>query len=259
MSTFSRALAVQWEVVTAMVLRETLTRHGDSSIGYIWALLQPMLTIGTFLGMAYLGRTRDMAGMDLVGFFTTGLIGFETVSFNLNQAGHATTANRALLVYPRVRPLDAVLARVFLESATLVVVFAILMSANAVYIGRLHVERWSGVFFAFFLGCWLGGSAGLLVCGVGTLWDTFHRLVGVISRPLLLFSGVFYPGNALPPMLRDVLIHNPILHVIEILRSAWFPSYESQFASPMYVIKWCVVLSVLGLMTERFARDQAED
>lgn len=259
MSSRARALVVQWEVVTALVLRETLTRYGDSSIGYIWALIRPMLTIGVFLMMAYLGRTREMAGMDLVGFFTTGLIAYDMVTFNLNQAANASKANRALLAYPRVRPVDTVIARVYLESATLVVVFAILMGLNAVYLGELHVESWRGLLGAFGLGMWLGGSAGLVVCGLGTIWGTFHRVVDVMMRPLLFFSGVFYPGNALPPMIRDVLMYNPVLHVVELLRSAWFRGYESQFASPTYVAGWCVVLSVLGLMTERFARDQAED
>ena len=65
MTTLGRAVVVQWEVISAMVLRETLTRYGGSRIGYAWALVRPMATIGLFLFMFFLGRTRPMAGMDV--------------------------------------------------------------------------------------------------------------------------------------------------------------------------------------------------
>src|SRR5690606_3667577 len=66
----------QVEVLHALILREMKTRFGEHQLGYLWALIEPVLWVGTFLGMFYVvGRTAPN-GMDTPAFIYTGLLPF---------------------------------------------------------------------------------------------------------------------------------------------------------------------------------------
>ena len=77
-------------------------------------------------------------------------------------------------------------------------------------------------------------------------------------RPLFWFSGVFYTANGLPAVARDLMLYNPVLHVVEFVRSGWFIEYRSQHASVSYVCAWIVTLTFLGLVIERAAKRRME-
>lgn len=253
-----RGLVVQWEVLSSLVVRETRTRYGHAKLGYFWALAQTMLGIGFFVAMFAFGRTPPPPGMDLIAFIATGFLGYEVVVHPIDQASGALSGNAALLVYPQIRPLDLVIARVCLEAITTSVVFAILMSANSVILGRLHIDNLFLVLQGFLLGTWLGGSIGLCFSAVRVAWPTFDRVRSVIMRPLMFVSGVFFTASGLPVAVRDILIWNPVLHAVEMIRSGWFGSYESDVADPTYVLVWCIAATSLGLMLERSVRSRIE-
>jgi len=255
---FARGLVVQWEVLSSLVVRETRTRYGQAKLGYVWALVQAMLGIGFFLAMFALGRSNPPSGMDPVAFLATGFLGFELVTHPMDQAANSVSANAALLVYPQVRPLDLVIARVCLEAITVSVVFTIIMTANAVYLGHVHIDDLFLVLEGFLLGAWLGGSIGLCFAGIRVAWPTFDRIRPILLRPLIFVSGVFFTANGLPQALRDILVWNPVLHAVEMIRSGWFSAYESSVADPTYVITWCLAASALGLMLERTVRSRVE-
>ena len=110
--TLRHGLVVQWEVLSSLIVRETRTRYGNSRLGYFWALFMPILGIGFFYGLLFLGRAPPPAGMDPVSFLTTGFLGYHVVTDALDQSANALGGNGALFVYPQVRPLDMVIARV---------------------------------------------------------------------------------------------------------------------------------------------------
>lgn len=250
----AHGLVVQWEVVTSLVVRETRTRFGDSKFGYAWALVQPMTVIAFFVLMFAIGRTRPTNGMDIIGFFATGLLGYDVVTNPIDRASAALAGNQALMVYPQVKPLDLVIARVSLEAITISAVFGIIMIANGLWIGRVHVDDLFEVLEGFLLGTWLGGALGLVFCALNVISTWAERLRGIVMRPLFFVSGVFFTANGLPVMVRDVVRWNPILHVVELVRGGWYGTYESTVASPRYLLIWCVATTAFGLLLEQSVR-----
>lgn len=256
---FGRGLVVQWEVLSSLVVRETRTRYGNSRLGYFWALFMPIIGIGFFWGMMFLGRSRPPAGMDPVSFLTTGFLGYHVVADALDQASNGLSGNAALLVYPQVRPLDMVISRVCLEAITTSVVFAIIMTLNAAFlIDHLHIDDFFEVLQGFLLGTWLGGALGLCFATAKVVWPSIDRVKSVMMRPLLFVSGVFFTADGLPVALRDILVWNPILHAVEMIRSGWFGSYESTVSSTNYLLAWCIAATALGLMLEQSVRSRIE-
>lgn len=252
-------LSGQLEVLNALILREIKTRFGDHQLGYLWALIEPSLWIGTFVGIFYLFGRSSPSGMDPVSFIATGLIPYMAFRNTTSKAVNAIDANKGLLFYPQVQPLDLVLARAVLEFVTLIMVFCVIIFAASMWRGTLpHVADWVQLVFGFVAASALGTSLGLVLSGLSVFTPTIERLHGAILRPMFWFSGVFFTANGLPLAARELMLYNPVLHVIEFVRSGWFVEYRSQYASMGYATTWIVGLTFLGLVIERAARRRLE-
>lgn len=258
MRELARGLTQQLQVVHALMLRETRTRYGEHKLGYLWALIEPLLWIGTFaLIFHFMGRVES-DGMTTVGFLATGIMPFTLFMSSSSRGATAIGGNKGLLFYPQVRPLDLMLARLLLEAMTVAVVFVIIMGGDAFFSGSVGVDRPLEVVLGFALAAGLGGSLGLVLCALSTFSNVVERLSGPVLRPLFWISGVYFSVNNVPNELRHALLYNPLLHVVEMVRSAWYPGYEALEVNAVYPLAWLVALAFLGLTLERVARRRLE-
>jgi capsular polysaccharide transport system permease protein len=247
------------EVLNALILREMKTRFGANQLGYLWALIEPSLWIGTFMGLFYLLGRSAPGGLDPVSFIATGLIPYMLFRDTTSRAVTAIGANKGLLFYPQIQPLDLVMARAVLEFVTMVLVFGVIIGAVSMWRGSWpHVADWAQLLFGFVAAGALGGSLGLVLTGLSVFTPAVERLYGPVLRPLFWVSGVFFTANGLPPAARDVMLYNPVLHIVELVRSGWFVEYRSQYASMGYASSWIIALAFLGLVIERAARRRLE-
>lgn len=104
------------------------------------------------------------------------------------------------------------------------------------------------------LACLLGGSLGLVFCGLGQLSNFSDRARGPLMRPFFWVSGIFFTAQDLPLLYRDKALYNPVLHVVELVRAGWFPGYQDVYADIPYVLLWILGLSFVGLSLETFTR-----
>ena len=254
----ARGLHNQLEVVHALVLRETKTRFGIYRLGYLWALIEPMLWIGTFHVMFSIVHRKAPFGMDVISFVATGIVPYLMFRELAGRAMSAIDGNKALLFYPQVRPLDLICARAALEFATFTLVFFILLFGHALVRGELHVHSFAETILALLMASALGFGLGLTLCSLRVFFPSVSQLTSPIMRPLFWVSGLFFTANDLPSGARKAMLWNPVLHVIDLVRDGWFPSYTSHYASAGYVLVWIVGLVTTGLILERVARRSIE-
>lgn len=248
----------QLQVVYAILLRETKTRFGTHRLGYFWSVLQPLLWIGMFAALYYAFGRMAPPGMSVVGFLATGIVPFSLFRETAGRCLSAIEANKGLLFYPQVRPLDLIIARVLLEGATQSVVLVALMSGIALVEGPFRIESALTIVLGLVLASGLGAALGLVCCGLSVYSRTVERLYPSLLRLLFWFSAVFHPVESLPKKFRDILLLNPVIHPIELVRDGWFPGYDARHADPSYPVIWILVLSFLGLSLERTARRKLE-
>lgn len=254
----ARGLFVQLQVVHALVLREIKTRFGEHQLGYLWALLSPLLLVGTFYALYVLGERSAPSGMTLGAFMVTGVIPYQAFRETAGRLTVAIGSNRGLLFYPQVRPLDLMLSRALLEGATAVVVFVLLMGGAALFEGRFEVESLLLVFYGFGLAIALGVGMGMVLGSLSVLATSVENWAGALLRPLFWLSAIFYSANDLPPGVLEVVRYNPLLHVIELVRTGWFPSYQTRVGELWYPLAWAVLLLFFGLVFERGTRARLE-
>lgn len=253
-----QALIKQFQVVHALVLRETRTRFGRNRLGYLWALLEPVLFIGVFVAMySYIDRPMP-AGLPMAAFLVTGFIPYFAFQRTATQNMNAINGNKGLLFYPTIRPLDLVAARTSLEVATTAVVFVLLSAAAAAWEGFAGVQSLLLTVAGVSLCCALGAGLGLIFCGLTVFSTAVERLVSPLMRPLFWVSALFFSTNEMPTDAQQLLLYNPLLHAIELTREGWFPGYHVPQVSLLYPTVWVIVFAYFGLVLERVARRRLE-
>jgi capsular polysaccharide transport system permease protein len=248
----------QNQVVHALILRETRTRFGAHYLGYLWAFIEPILWILTFYGLFYLSNRTGRNGMDSISFLTTGIVPYQLFRETTGRSMAAINANRALLFYPHIRPLDLIISRTILEAVTYVSVFSVLLGLAALLQSDFVFNDPINTLAALMLASLLGASLGLVLCSLSVFSNSIERFIGPILRPLFWVSGVFFTANDLPTHYRELILWNPVLHIVEFVRDSWFASYQARYLNLTYVYSWILGCAFLGLILERFARRRLE-
>ena len=249
------AVEAQSRVVHALMLREVKSRFGRQKLGYLWAVLEPAAFVTIFAIMFAFGDALRVSGMPVVPFMITGFTPFLLFRSTMSQTIGAIETNRILLTFPQVTPTDLVFARALLEIATLTTVFIIIL-AGAYMLGfHFEVERPLEVMAA--VGCLAATGLGLGACfaAITPFFRSTQMVVGMIAgRPLFFISGLFFTAEMMPSGVREILLLNPILHMIEWLRSAFFKEFESQYMNIEYAVGTALVTLCFGLLLLRGLR-----
>lgn len=253
-----RGSLTQLQVIYAILLRETKTRFGQHRLGYLWAVGQPVLWIAMFAVLYHLIGRLVPPGMSMIAFLTTGIVPYSLFRETSGRCLSAIDANKGLLFYPQVRPLDLVLARAVLEGVTHLIVMTGLMAGVALYEGLPRIDSLLDCLAGLGLASGLGFSLGLVCCGLSVYSPTVERLFPILGRVLFWTSALFHPIESLPKEARDLILLNPLAHAIELVRDGWFAGYAARHVDPWYPTAWILVMLFFGLSLERTARRSLE-
>jgi capsular polysaccharide transport system permease protein len=243
-------------VIAALVLREMTTTHGQSSLGYLWAILQPIGGIALLAIAISLFLRAPPIGDSFALFYATGVLPFTLFMDVQNSSMRALRANQQLLFYPEVSYLDAIVARFLLNMVTqALVVFLVLCGIVILFGLRVQVDLG--------LVCASVAITGFLALGIGTVNAVLIHLIpswaqvwSVLMRPMFIASCIFFVFDDLPHWVQNILWFNPLVHVIGMMRAGVFTTYEGTYVSFAYPLGIAAVSLVVGLLAlRRYARD----
>jgi capsular polysaccharide transport system permease protein len=213
-------------VIGALLRREAVTRFGQYKMGVLWMLTEPLigvLVIGLLLG-PLVGRTAP--DMPYAFFLLNGFVLMQTFTGPMTSGMGAIGSNMGLLVFPKVQPLDLLLARFIFELGTSIMSF-ILFCLVGMWVGIKLSMGYLHILLAAFIITWLVGSGLGLILGVGAAhYQSVEKIVAFIKRPLIFVSCVLYPLYNLPNIAQKILLWNPLVHTIELSRKSLFPLYH---------------------------------
>lgn len=237
--------------VGALMLREMSSRYGRSPGGYVWAVLEPLgMIIMLAIAFSLLMRSPPL-GTSFILFKATGMLPFILYSSLANVVGHAIQFSRPLLFYPGVTWMDAVLARFLLNTLTSVLVTYLILTGILWYTGTRTVIDMGPVALSMALASLLGLGVGCLNCYLFLQYPLWEHAWGILTRPLMIASGVLFLYEDLPALAREILWYNPLVHVTGLMRVGFYPMYYGDYISVLYALVWVLVPLVLGLMLLR--------
>ena len=239
--------------IGALLLRETLVRFGSSRLGYLWALIEPIAFIMVFFGLRSLIGSASPFGESLALFVLSGLVAARVVINLMSKIASAITANRAMLTYPVVQPLDTVLARCFLEIITSMMVISIVYAGLIMFVENTVIHDYIRFTLATLATIFLGASWGVLNAALAPIFPLWTTIMGLLKFPLFIGSGIFFIPSQFSPFVQSILYWNPILHVVEWYRTGLYIDYVP-LLDMRFPIGFAAITLVLGLIVERVYR-----
>lgn len=250
----SRAWAIERKVIFALFLRELKGRFGRYRLSYFWAIAEPLAFLVVLSAVRVMMGRSDIAGLPFPVFFAAGLLPFFLFTHIVNNSLGAIESTMGLLNYQRVKPADALIAKIILEVLVTLVVSVIFFGA-LYYVG--YEFRWNStlqtltvLFLAVLFACGIGFAVSI----IGPLYQDYKKVIPVIIRPFFFISGIFFAAESLPDSIRDYALLNPLLQVSELFRMAMFQDYTSQYGDMRYLAVCSLFSFFVGLAIYRINR-----
>lgn len=235
-------------VILALMLREMGSTYGKSPGGYLWAILSPLGTI-VMMSIAFSLLVRSPAlGKSFILFYATGFLPFTMFSTVSAKIGRAIRYSKPLLVYPRVTWIDSVIARFSLNVITECVVFCLII-AGIFVIADIHTSiEIVPIIAGLSMMASMGLGVGLFNCLLTGYFPIWGRVWEIISRPIMIASGIFFLPDDLSGPTRDILWWNPLVHGISSVREGFYPTYHSHFSTLSYGTFLSMILIAISLV-----------
>lgn len=252
------ALKVQFRVLNALMLRETKARYGRHKLGFFWIFIEPLFFVALFLTFKLLIRSPTTSGMSDIYFMISGIVPFLLFRQTMSQLGTSIAGSRTLLAFPQVSTFDVMLATALLEFATIILVFSGLVIGFALAVETPRIENPLLVLYGTLLLGITGTGVGMIFASLTPIWPSIRNITNpLFGRPLFFTSGIFFTADMLPAAAREIVLWNPLLHMVEIIRSAFFIEFESQYIDWHYCGLFAACTFLVGLMMHAALRDQA--
>jgi capsular polysaccharide transport system permease protein len=253
------AWQIQRVVVFALLLRELKTRFGGRWLGAFGTLAEPLGHALILMAIYVFLRKRTVAGADYVTYLVSGVLPFFMFRNMILRMMAGIDANRALLAYRQVKPIDPLVARAMLEIGIYSVVYLVVLAGigwfstyRVIPDNPLELMVVSAALLAGGFG--LGLTAAVLTNGLPPM---VRRIVFYFFILVYFISGTVFPVHSFPPRILDWLLLNPILHALELMRGAFFSSYQQlPGVSLDYVLMSGLISVTLGLSLYRVRRER---
>lgn len=223
---FSLDLKELWsyrELFYIFTLRDIKVKYKQTVLGFLWAVLQPLLlalTFSFFLGKA-IGSSSKL-NMPYALFAFSGLVLWGIFSTGLNNAGNSMVANANIIkkiYFPRlIIPISAVFVGLF-DFAMAFSVFLLYCLFNSV---QLSIQAFWLIPLSVLLTCVATLGAGSLLAALNVKYRDFRYIIPFLVQFVLFLSPVIYPiGISDSPALQDLLALNPMTAPLELFRASF--------------------------------------
>ena len=253
-----KGLKTQLGVIFSLILREARVRHGRTRFGYIWAIIEPAALIMFLTVLFSQFRATTATSVDFATFFATGVLPFQMFRSTTQYMSISLDANRPLFNYLPVKPIDAIIARWILETCTLMVVMVLVYSFQILVLGAPTPHDVAGVIKVLAVIWTMSLGAGISLCIGRRFMAALPSVYAVVMGATFFVSCVFYSLTVVPPQFRELLVWNPLVHIVEGFRGAYLAGYRTPDIDLTYPFVFGLFLIFIGLLLEPSTKAQLE-
>lgn len=232
------------DLVWLLTLRDIKLRYRTTAVGAIWAILQPLLTMGVLAVVFRLfGISGDRVPYPL--FLISGLVPWTFFTHGLTQATFSIVSHSHLLskvYFPRVvLPTAAVLGGIvdFLAAALLIPLFMAYFDV-APSLGAIAIPFFVLLAVATALGL------GLWLSVLNARFRDVGNMLPFLTQMLFFATPISYPLSAIPIRFRTLAGLNPMTGVVEGFRWALFGAHGEAVPPAIWVSTATTVVILLS-------------
>lgn len=237
--------------IIALLLREMSTTYGRSALGYLWAILEPVGGIALMSFVFSYAFRSPAIGSNFPLFFASGMVPFMAYMDASGKIAVALRFSRSLLFYPGVTYVDALLARFIMSVMTQIMIAAVVFTGIILVFSVDVILDIPAIALGFAMTFALALGIGTLNCYLLSVYPVWERAWAILNRPLFIISCIFFMFDTVPQPFRDYLWWNPLIHVVGMVRSGIYATYDASYVSPLYVFSISMVTFCFGLLLLR--------
>ena len=237
-------------VQKALFWRELGMRFATSKTGLFWTFFAPFFQVFVFSVIRQWVRPHDTA-YNYAEFMAVGFVAYNLFKSIAIKATGSFNANKGLFIYKQVKPIDTIIARARVEIyITSIVIVAFLLLGY--YAGIDVSVKDLPLFVAGML--WLivfSIGVGLVLAVGNTFFPSIGQFIQVVTILLLFGSAIFFDVGSLPPVAREVLLYNPLVHFMELLHGSYLYELDDRYVDYEYMLLWTLGVLYFGLWLYR--------
>jgi capsular polysaccharide transport system permease protein len=247
------ALDAQLRVIHALVIREMQVRFGQSRIGFVWLVIEPMMLAFGVSIIHWLSAHGLPNDIPIFLYYALGYSGFYMFRALLTRNAGAINSGRNLLFHHSIKLHDLTISRTVLEAAACMLVIMLIILGGILIVGEWPSNP--GLFvLCLTLSALFGHGFGTFLAVLMVFYEPLERFVHPLTYLMMPFSAAFGSIDAYPDEAREVLLWNPLVHINEALRDAMWGARIVSYYDLSYLVVWVLLLNLLALAGLRAAR-----
>ncbi len=247
-------LRTQFNVIIALAVRELQGLGKNYNYGFAWALLEPLMFIAVMRGLRSVLKGLTPPDMPPTTFLMVGIIPFYLYIEAVGSINKSLAKPSNLFQFPRVTPVDVAIASAVTDYCIYFSLLFLLLLPASIYEGAFPPRNGLKYLVVMALLWSLGVALGFVVGAAMRVLPPAKQFITYYNFINRMAGGMLFVVTMFPSTYWPYLTWNPVLHCMEMLHEAWFVTYTSPVADPVYVLEWLVGLLLLGLSLERYQR-----
>ena len=232
------------DLVGRMVARNLRVKYKRSVLGFVWTLLNPLLTVSVLIAIfSYVVRVEiDAYWAFLVsGYFVWNFVGqtLSSATYVLREYGHLSRA----VAYPKEAPiLAAVLARLveFLAEVVLVLVILAIFRHGHVPVSFLWIP------LLIFLQVMIALGLAFPVATLSAFYHDVEHAMPILLTTLFYVSPIFYSVVLVPEAVRSLYMLNPLAGLLTLFQTVAYAGQAPAMGLLLGTSAVAVVLPLVG-------------
>lgn len=224
-----RRTAAVWrrkEILWTLVRRDLRVRYSQSTLGYLWTILDPLLMASVyFVVFTFVFKAGRVADTPYFLYLLSGLLGWQWFTQSVTDTSKSLN-QEARLVRSTNLPREVWVIRcVVAKGVEYILSLPVLVGFVLYYLVRGQVQLdWELLLFplGLLLQFVLLVGLGLVLAPVTVLATDMQRVVRIVLRFLFYLTPVLYGIHAVPEPLRAVLVLNPLNGILSLYRGGLF-------------------------------------
>ncbi|MES2682537.1 MAG: ABC transporter permease [Pseudomonadota bacterium] len=254
----SRSLHIQGRVISALLMREVITRFGRHNIGVLWLIGEPMIfTLGVATLWSLTGLSHG-SSLPIIAFAITGYSSVLVWRNTVSRCNSAIQGNFNLLYHRNVQVIDVLATRIVLEIAGATASFILLSLFFTATEWINPPDDLAKVIGGWLMLCWFGSSLSLVIGAATAYSELIERLWHPTSYLLFPLSGAAFMVDWLPKAGQQFVLLLPMVHGVELVREGYFGNVVKTHYDIGYMAICCLVLTLIGLFLVRDAATRVE-
>lgn len=240
--------AIQGRSISALMKRDLMMRYGRDNIGFVWAILEPMiLTCGVMIIWSVSGGDRN--GIKVIELVLTGYMPLTLWRHLTGPVVNLFRNSWPLLYHRQITLLDLTIARQGLEfiaaSAALTIVWGVLSIAGLIG----EVAQWDLFLLGWLMMAAIGAAFGALLAALTEVSETIERFIQPFQYLNIPISGAFFLVDWLPTWGQQAILYHPLVHCYEVFRAGFFGSTITTHYDLVYFFEVVSVVLSVGLIS----------